>query len=237
MKKHQSALLRAALFIAITLAITSLAHAQATRTWVSGVGDDTYPCSRTAPCKTFAGAISKTAVNGEIDALDPGGYGTITITKSITIDGTATLAGILAAQVPAGVTINITDAADAAKAVRLRGLTINGVGSGGHGVNVLAANKVSVEDTIIDGFRMNGINVESKSAAQVFVRNTTIGHNAGAGINVAAAGSQVALSDVAVIYNGTGLAAAAGGTIISFKNNVIYGNKKDGDPPASGAPR
>src|SRR5438874_4894148 len=63
------------------------ARAQATRTWVSGVGDDANPCSRTAPCKTFAGAISKTAAGGEIDALDPAGYGGVTITKAITIDG------------------------------------------------------------------------------------------------------------------------------------------------------
>src|SRR3954470_6852930 len=62
-------------------------HAQATRTWVSGVGDDVNPCSRTAPCKTFAGAISKTAEGGEIDALDPAGYGTVTIAKAITVDG------------------------------------------------------------------------------------------------------------------------------------------------------
>src|ERR1700689_2211834 len=66
---------------------TSPAHAQATRTWVSGVGDDANPCSRTAPCMTFAGAITKTAAGGEIDALDPGGFGTLVITKSITIDG------------------------------------------------------------------------------------------------------------------------------------------------------
>src|SRR3712207_8357645 len=70
------------------LAISAVAQAQATRTWVSGVGDDVNPCSRTAPCKTWAGAISKTAAGGEIDALDPGGYGTLTITKSITVDGT-----------------------------------------------------------------------------------------------------------------------------------------------------
>src|SRR5438876_9302497 len=74
---------------------TPLAHAQATRTWVSGVGDDANPCSRTAPCKTFAGAISKTAVAGEIDTLDPGGFGAVTITKSMTIDGTSGLAGVL----------------------------------------------------------------------------------------------------------------------------------------------
>src|SRR6267154_4395700 len=84
------------------------AQAQATRTWVSGVGDDANPCSRTAPCKTFAGAISKTAVDGEIDALDPAGFGTVTITKSITIDGSATgTAGVLNAGVP-GIQINIT---------------------------------------------------------------------------------------------------------------------------------
>src|SRR6478752_10655610 len=73
--------------VAALFAATVPANAQATRTWVSGVGDDANPCSRTAPCKTFAGAISKTAVGGEINALDPGGYGTVTITKSITIDG------------------------------------------------------------------------------------------------------------------------------------------------------
>ena len=56
-----------------------VAQAQATRTWVSGVGDDANPCSRTAPCKTFAGAISKTATNGEINAIDSGGFGAVTI--------------------------------------------------------------------------------------------------------------------------------------------------------------
>src|SRR5258705_5331252 len=74
----------------LTVAASSLAQAQATRTWVSGVGDDANPCSRTAPCKTFAGAISKTAKDGEIDALDPAGFGAVTITKSITIDGSPT---------------------------------------------------------------------------------------------------------------------------------------------------
>src|SRR3954464_5528354 len=88
---------RATLFVSITLILTSVGHAQATRTWVSGVGDDVNPCSRTAPCKTFAGAISKTATNGEINALDPAGYGAVTITKSITINCTGTLGSILAA--------------------------------------------------------------------------------------------------------------------------------------------
>src|SRR5262245_14946929 len=81
---------RQAIFAIFTAAMMGLyaapAQAQATRTWVSGVGDDVNPCSRTAPCKTFAGAISKTAAGGEISCLDPGGYGAVTITKSMTID-------------------------------------------------------------------------------------------------------------------------------------------------------
>ncbi len=78
--------------VGLVFVFASLAQAQATRTWVSGVGDDVNPCSRTAPCKTFAGAISKTAAGGEINILDPGGYGAVTITKSITIDGVGLLA-------------------------------------------------------------------------------------------------------------------------------------------------
>src|SRR5437899_11215961 len=93
------------------------AQAQATRTWVSGDGDDVNPCSRTAPCKTFAGAISKTAACGEIDALDPGGFGAVTITKSMTIDGTGTMASILAAGT-AGVIVN----ALSTDVITLRGL-------------------------------------------------------------------------------------------------------------------
>src|SRR2546422_2478642 len=80
---------------------TMPAWAQANRTWVSGVGDDVNPCSRTAPCKTFAGAISKTAAGGEIDALDPGGFGEVTITKSLTIDGQGQVASILVQGTPA----------------------------------------------------------------------------------------------------------------------------------------
>src|SRR3982751_3731335 len=79
----------------IALAIPASASAQATRTWVSGVGDDANPCSRTAPCKTFAGAISKTANGGEINCLDPGGFGGVTITKSITIKCQYTEGGAL----------------------------------------------------------------------------------------------------------------------------------------------
>src|ERR1700716_3396780 len=110
------------------------AQAQPTRTWVSGVGDDANPCSRTAPCKTFAGAISKTATDGEIDTLDPGGFGAVTITKGITIDGGPTAGGILSASTNG---ININAAAPAV--VVIRNLVINGAGTGLKGINIIAA--------------------------------------------------------------------------------------------------
>src|SRR5216684_3161674 len=105
-------------------AFASLAQAQATRTWVSGVGDDVNPCSRTAPCKTFAGAISKTASPGEIDALDPGGFGSVTITKSITIDG----GGGQVASILSSGTFAITVAAQPNDVVTIENLRIQGAG-------------------------------------------------------------------------------------------------------------
>ena len=111
---------------------SGVAQAQATRTWVSGVGDDANPCSRTAPCKTFAGAISKTAAGGEIDALDPAGYGAVTITKGITIDG----GGGQVASVLVSGTNGIVVQAGPTDVVTLRNLRINGVeGTGGGGLN------------------------------------------------------------------------------------------------------
>jgi len=209
--------LRVSLFLVAITAFASLAQAQATRTWVSGVGDDVNPCSRTAPCKTFAGAISKTATGGEMNTLDSGGFGTIIIKKSITIDGTGSLSSILAAGTT-GITIDITDEKEVAKTVRIRGLSINGAGTGLQGIQVIAASRVSIEDTVIDGFKTNGLNV---AAGQVFVRNTTISNNGGAGINVASQAAQVAISDVSVIFNEKGLA----GSVTQFSNVVMYGNK------------
>jgi len=138
--------------------LSSAAQAQATRTWVSGVGDDANPCSRTAPCKTFAGAISKTSAGGEIDALDPGGFGALTITKAITIDGGG---GQVASVLVAG-TNGITVAAGATDVVILRNLGINGLGPGSgslDGIHYQSGAALHVENCHIFGFTDNGINV------------------------------------------------------------------------------
>src|SRR5262245_66643804 len=128
---------RYAIFPILAVAMMGLyavpAEAQAIRTWVSGVGDDANACSRIAPCKTFAGAISETATGGEINCLDPAGYGAVTITKSLTIDCHYTEGGILASTVN-GIIINATSTSK----IVLRGLDINGDGQGGlNGINLL----------------------------------------------------------------------------------------------------
>src|ERR671920_2617707 len=132
----------------IALAIPSSAFGQATRTWVSGVGDDANPCSRTAPCKTFAGAISKTANGGEINCIDPGGFGGVTITKSLTIKCQYTEGGVLVA----GTNAIVVNAAATDK-VTLRGLDINGIGTGAQtslsGIKVLSAARVNIFDNEI----------------------------------------------------------------------------------------
>jgi hypothetical protein len=159
--------LKAFAFLALTLAFATAAQAQATRTWVSGVGDDVNPCSRTAPCKTFAGAISKTANNGEIDCLDPGGFGTVTITKNITIDGTTGqgFGSILAAGTNG---VNVNDSATATPntiIVSLRNLSIQGAGTGFDGIRFVAGKALNVEHCTISGFRGNGANSDGIDVA------------------------------------------------------------------------
>lgn len=155
--------------------LSSPAAAQATRTWVSGVGDDVNPCSRTAPCKTFAGAISKTAASGEINCLDPGGFGSVTITKSIAIVCDGTGGGILAA-LTNGIIVNAGDK----DKVLLSGLDINGGGTGINGVRVLKAESVVIRNSVIQAFSTpssRGISVEGPAAVTVagsaIVNNTT----------------------------------------------------------------
>ena len=181
MKKFRFTLMALAV-MAFTLMISSSAQAQATRTWVSGVGDDVNPCSRTAPCKTFAGAISKTAAGGEIDAIDPGGFGAVTITKSITIDGNGTFASILASSTN-GIIVN--EATNTA-IVNIRNLSIQGTGPTGispglNGIRFLAGKSLTVENCVINGFTTaanngNGIDVAmtNGTATEVHIRDTYI---------------------------------------------------------------
>ena len=167
--------------IAFGLSFAQPAYAQATRTWVSGVGDDVNPCSRTAPCKTFAGAISKTAAGGEINCLDPGGFGAVTITKSITIDCTGTFGSILHSAVNG---ININDSATATPNtinVVIRGLTINGAGTtlGLNGINFTSGRSLVLEDVFFQNVSGRAINLRPGGSIRVAISNVTMANVAG----------------------------------------------------------
>ncbi|MFL6520957.1 MAG: right-handed parallel beta-helix repeat-containing protein [Chthoniobacterales bacterium] len=187
---------------------SSGAFAQATRTWVSGVGDDVNPCSRTAPCKTFAGAISKTADKGEISVLDPGGFGTVTITKSITLNGTGTLASILAAGTN-GVNVNdINAAVPNSSIVIIRDISINGAGTGFDGVRYTSGKSLMVDHCWIYGFNGNGLNSDGIDVTKTtdgilkVVNGTTIENVAGDGMHMSTSGGIVtAVIDNATIMN------------------------------------
>lgn len=206
-------------------ASVSIAQAQASRTWVSGVGDDANPCSRTAPCKTWAGAISKTAACGEIDALDPGGFGAVTITKSITLDGTGTFASILAS-LTTGITIN----AAATDVITIRGISINGFCNGLRGINLLQAKTVNVEDCVIFRFAGPGILSSDNNGLKLNVRNTVIRDNTGDGIDITAAAAgpaRVSLQSVSLNGNANGINAKSGVTVSAF-DSTFAGNSSAG---------
>src|SRR5690242_11810980 len=184
--KVAAAVSRILLVLGILAAAVSLgggsAQAQATRTWVSGVGDDANPCSRTAPCKTFAGAISKTATGGEINCLDPGGFGGVTITKSITIDCHEVFASILNAGISG---INI---AASGGNVTIRNININGAGTGIRGINITAANNVWIEDVAIFQQTQQGIADTRSTGGTLNITNTVVRNNALPGLGVANTG-------------------------------------------------
>jgi hypothetical protein len=236
--------------LAVLIVAGTPAFAQATRTWVSGVGDDANPCSRTAPCKTFAGAISKTATGGEINVLDPGGFGAVTITKPITISSWSFEAGVLVS----GTNAIIVSVPNATDTVILRGLDIEGLGTGLSGVTVLTGGDVWVENCTIHAFTDSGIKFtptvagSSLHVSNTYIRNNgNFGANSGQGVlvaptataaadfervrltrNVAGLRSTTVQASVTVTEslatNNVNAAFASSGAIMNLERSVVFKN-------------
>jgi hypothetical protein len=222
--------------MAILVLGTSMLYGQATRTWVSGVGDDANPCSRTAPCKTFAGAISKTAPGGEIDALDPGGFGALTITKSITLDGGG---GQVASVLVAG-TNGIVVAAQPGDVVIIRNLRLDGLMGAGNsnaglsGIRFQGGKALILENDVIFGFNNAGIDLETGASASVDIINTTVENIgtcvpgsclAGQGVGIFAKTSAGTLSvsarNTTVALASNNGVEAGSGTVFNFDNGSV----------------
>ena len=237
----------AALGLACTpLLFAAPAYAQATRTWVSGVGDDANPCSRTAPCKTYAGAISKTATNGEINCLDPGGFGALTITKSISVVCDYTEGGVLSANVN-GFIVN----APAGSIVTLKGQDVECIGTGINGIEMvnvgvtLHVHKTQIRSCRASGGNGNGILVAPSSGlAKVLVADSYITDNGGtvsnAGLLIkatAGASANVSVNRVQFENNTNGIffdgSGGAGASNLSVKDSVLGASSSNGIAVAS----
>ncbi|MEY2562661.1 MAG: hypothetical protein QOH88_854 [Verrucomicrobiota bacterium] len=233
---------------AFVVGFSTLANAQATRTWVSGVGDDVNPCSRTAPCKTFAGAISKTATGGEISVLDPGGFGTLTITKSITVNGDGTLAGVLSASAPQAFLVNITTNLTTDKVV-IRNVSINGAGTGTDGVRIIDGTEVILDNVTISGLTDAGVDCAQSQSSSLFLHDvriskafvgvrtqSTVGTVAGAFRNVAINGmtshgvecvnnTSMVIRNLETTKNGgSGVRSSGAGVDVSVLDSTASGN-------------
>lgn len=210
-------------FGGMLMAVLYAAPAQAaTRTWVSGTGDDMFPCSFTAPCKTFAGAISKTDPGGEISVQGPGGYGQVTISKAITINGEGTLASILA---PSG--IGITVNAAATDKVVLRNLSITGANGGAMGVEILSGN-VTIDKCLISQFTTGfiggfGIYMNASANASVAVIDTNLVNNSHGIWMQTSSGVALGSLDNVRITGSPGYGVIAGSNAyISMSRSVIF---------------
>ena len=218
-------------------AMSSLPASAATRTWVSGVGSDANPCSRTSPCQTFAAALALTNINGEINCIDAGGFGSVTITKSVTIDCTGNYASILAAA-GSGVIVNILPSADDPhRSVRLRGLAIDGTGldgsigtrTGVDGIRIVSAASVFVEDTVIGEFTQNGVKVAATSeTVNLTLDNVTIRNVNTNGVSMTTTKGQVVASFNNVRIDATSVAIAALGLVRANVDNVMLVHNSTG---------
>jgi Right handed beta helix region len=232
--RNSSITLKAVACAIFILALSTLAQAQATRTWVSGVGNDVNPCSRTAPCKTFAGAFIKTASGGEISVLDPGGYGTLNITKPITIDGgTGAGWGSVLATNTQGFIINTPGANDT---VHLRNLSINGAGAilGSNGIHYMAANTVHLENIRISRFSGDGIRMNNATVGRLFVRGVHISECGGDGIEITGTSpihNAVQIDNSSVSRCGNGLRVNNRATV-TISNSVLTLNSASGTSAA-----
>jgi len=239
----------------------SLAFGQATRTWVSGVGDDANPCSRTAPCKTFAGALDKTAAGGEIDVLDPGGFGAATITKSISIEANGLIAGVLVVG-----TNGFTIEAGPTDVVVVRGLTFDGQDHTGlSGILFISGGSLYVEGCKIHNFRTGISFTPSSGQSQLFADDTTIRSSLQDGILVSPTGSasvtgtldrvrlenngaaglevdgsagptptQLALTNSTVVSNATGVTASGYRATVYLGTVTLFGNGANTLPQLGG---
>ena len=218
--------MRSTLTLAVlALALASLANAQATRAWVSGVGNDMNPCSRTAPCLTFAGALAKTAAGGEINCVDTGDFGFVNITQSVTIDCGGTSGSIGLSPGNTGITIN----AGASDVVTLRNLSISRGGPASTGILYLAARAVHVENVRVSVVSASDpvvcIALATNAASLLTVDSATLSDCHTGIFALTSSGTAVVNVNNTRIANTTFGMRAENGSRVTIRDSSIYFNQ------------
>lgn len=184
--KHTSAIVAAVGLAFVATLLSAPVMAQNARSFVSGHGSDTNPCTLTSPCRTFAQALTMTNAGGEIDMLDPAGYGSMTITKAISIvnDGVGTV-GVIVPSSGTGILVN----AGVNDAISLRGLSIEGNGIGQTGIQFSAGKSLTIENCVIRHVTGDAIDFNPNASSSLAVSNSLFADNGGTGTFVAPSGS------------------------------------------------
>ena len=224
-----------AAMVAVALA-SSPAHALLNRAFVSGKGVDSAACGTAAsPCRTLQ-FVHDTIISagGEVDILDPAGYGSLAITKPLSVvnDGVGT-AGIQAAAAGNGVTITVA----AGETVHLRGLTIEGAGASSNGIVFDGAGTLDVANCVIRHFTSDGILLRPNAASEFSITDTIVADNGGNGIEIGLLGTasvkgaidRVSTMNNAVAnmgFNGNG--SGVSGTIAVTVSDSIATNGSNG---------
>jgi len=218
----------ASIAFALSLFSTTGAAMTAQRTFVASTGSDVNPCSIAAPCRGFARAITQTSAGGEVVVLDSAGYGSVTVTKSVSIIAPAGIYAGISVLSGDGVTVNAPGAT-----VVLHGLSINGQG-GDRGVSLLAAARLRVENCVVSGMHVAGI---SHTAAgpdvELIVLDTIVRDNGGSGITLFANVGTLVLDHVRSEHNGgDGLSFTPSvgsiGALATITDSVFTHNDGDG---------
>jgi hypothetical protein len=197
---------------------SSGAYALSNRTFVSGNGSDANPCSLSAPCRSFAGALTQTSPGGEIAVLDTAGYGAVTITQAVSIvNEEGVEAGVTLAAAGSAITIS----AGASDVVNLRGLTLEGGGVGSNGIVLNSAGGLNVQSCVVRNFTNVGILLQPANPnpnGSFTIIDTSVENNTSIGIFVAPASGTipngsvlfVSLKRDTLIGNGDGFQLSAG---------------------------
>src|SRR5690348_14094162 len=192
-----------------------------TRTYVSGTGNDSSPCTASQPCATFQAALALTLAGGEIFVLNSANYGPVTINKALTITSEGAVAGVLATSGAA-----ITISAGANDVVNLRGLGLDGANSGATGIQFTSGKSLTIQNSFVRNFTGSGISFAPSGTATLFVSDTVVSNNGSNGVLVQSGSNAVnaALTRVTASGNGVGILASGSGVSLAVTDAVANSN-------------